>query len=368
MEHVHGVLPVLHAQAEAEFGVGPDVVVHGSAGLLGRQDQVHAKGASHLGDADQLLHELGLLALEFRELVDNDKEVRHRHRGLVALVQPRIEVDVVDAVFRENALPAHVFALDADHGAADLVAGQVGDLAGQVREAGEQVRHAAALEVDDEKADILRAEIDRQGENVGLQGLGFAGACGARHEAVGPVEFFMDIQIAVRAAGLFADQRLHAVVVSVLAPAVQDIEFLKRVDAVHLKKADAGRDLAVGLDLPHPDVGQAPAEILQLAAADRVGREAAALFLLHVHQVIDAGEKLVVFDHGLAGIGELLHGLHHQEGRQAVQRLHVIDVFRQDLSLQDGGVGDENDVMGLCGGVFLCPGPGAVLHAGPEDV
>ena len=135
MKHVHTVLPVLHAQAQTELGVRPDVVIHSTAGLLCRQDQVHTKGTSDLGDADELLHELRFLTLEFCELVDDDKQMRHRYTRLVALIQTGIEIDIIDTVLGEDALPAHIFTLDTDHGAAHLVAGQVGDLSSQMRQA-----------------------------------------------------------------------------------------------------------------------------------------------------------------------------------------------------------------------------------------
>lgn len=52
----------------------------------------------------------------------------------------------------------------------------------------------AALVVDEDEGHFLRAEIQRQREDVGDDELTFAGAGHAGHQTVGAVEFFVEIQ------------------------------------------------------------------------------------------------------------------------------------------------------------------------------
>ena len=125
--------------------------------------------------------------------------------GVAALVEGRIAVDVVDAVFRENALAAAVLRLNRDHSALDLIAGQVRDGANHMREAVEQVRHTAALIVDDKESDILGTVVDRKGENIRLQGFGFAGACRTGNQTVGAMVFLVNVQITGRVSATETD-------------------------------------------------------------------------------------------------------------------------------------------------------------------
>lgn len=147
-----------------------------------------------------------------------------------------------------------------------------------MRQVGEEVGHPASLEVDNEKTDIFWAEVDGQGKNIGLQSLRLSRPSRSGNQSVRAVKFLVDIKIAVRAAGLTPDQGFHAIIVPVLAPSVQDIEFFHAIDAVHLKEADSRGNLAVGFNLAHTNVGQTAAEVLQLLPADNIGREGAALF------------------------------------------------------------------------------------------
>ena len=220
VQHIIAVLPILHSQAETKSRIAPDIVIDGTAGLLGRQDQMHSQASSHLGDADQLLHELRLLPLQFRELIDDDEQVGNRFLRLMLLIHSGIGIDMVDAVLRQQSLASPVLALDGNHRSLHLIAGQVRDLPRQVRQAGKEVRHATALEVDDKEGHILRAEIQRQGENIGLQGFTLSGACRTCHQAVGAVVFFMQIEITEASARLLSDRHPHRLVISAFLPAL----------------------------------------------------------------------------------------------------------------------------------------------------
>ena len=87
MQHIIAVLTVLHPQAEPELGVAPDVVVYGSAGLLGREDQVYAQAPAHLRHADQLFHKFRLFPLQLCKLINDDKQMRHGNRSLAVFIQ-----------------------------------------------------------------------------------------------------------------------------------------------------------------------------------------------------------------------------------------------------------------------------------------
>ncbi len=198
----------------------------------------------------------------------------YREGGLAVLVQLGVEVDVVDIVLVKDPLAALVLALDRDHGPVDLVPGQVRDLADQVGQPVEKVRHAAALIVDDEKADVVRAEVHRQGQHIGLQGLGLAGACGAGHQTMGAVVFLMDIQIAQVAACPHAPLGPHVLVVAVLPPALLHAQLLRAVHLEHLQEGEGIGDIPALLHLLYLHPGQTSSHALHgavghLVEADR---------------------------------------------------------------------------------------------------
>ena len=121
VKHVHTILPVLNPQAKTKLRVGPDIVIDRSAGFLRGQYQMNAKRTSYLCDADKLLHKFRFFPLQFCKLIDNDKQVRNRHRGFVALIKTCVKVYIVDAVLSKYTLSPRIFTLDADHRTAHLV-------------------------------------------------------------------------------------------------------------------------------------------------------------------------------------------------------------------------------------------------------
>ena len=88
--------------------------------------------------------------------------MRDRHLCLSVFVKLGIGIDIVDAALIEQSLPAPVLTLDGYHRSGDLVSGQVRDRTHDVRKVREKVGHSAALIVDQEKAHVVRAEVDRQ--------------------------------------------------------------------------------------------------------------------------------------------------------------------------------------------------------------
>ena len=87
-----------------------------------------------------------------------------------------------------------------------------------MRQPVKQVCHTAALVVNDEKADIIRAEVQSQGQHISLKGLGFSGSCSSCYQAVRSVIFLMDIQITHLSSGLYPHLSLHVLIVPVLSP------------------------------------------------------------------------------------------------------------------------------------------------------
>ena len=353
MQHVHTVLPVLYAKAELELGVGPDIVVNCTAGLLCRKDQVHAKTSADLRDADQLLHEFRLFSLELRELIDDDKQMRNRLIRLMVLVKLCIQINIIDAVIREDPLPSQVLTLDTDHSPAHLVSGQVTDQSCKVRNARKQVRHTAALEVDDKEADVLRAEVDCKRKDIGLQSLTLTGTCSTGYQAVRSVEFFMYIQITQVSARFYADGNAHTVVGTVFAPAFKYKEVLHRVRFVHFHKADRIGDLCAFLCLLNLNVGERLSESLKRADTHCIGGEDLHLGPVNFHEVIDGVIITVIFNDHLAAVGKLGERLYHEKCSHAVFRSGMIDVFGEHLSFQAGTVLNKDHIVRLRDHAFL---------------
>ena len=79
---------VRHAQRDAQVGVGAQVVLDDARRALRRHDQVDAERPAALGDVDDAVDELGHLARERGELVDDEHE-RRRGVGVAAASRAR---------------------------------------------------------------------------------------------------------------------------------------------------------------------------------------------------------------------------------------------------------------------------------------
>ena len=162
VQHAHTVLFILYPQTPSEFCVAPDVIIHSSLRFLCRQDQMYPKASSHLRHTDQLFHEIRLFPFQLRKLINDDEQMGNGHCRFSVFIQPGIAVDVVHTVVIENLLPPPVFTFDRYHGTMHLIARQIGNLPCQMRQIRKQVRHTAALEINDEKGHVVRAEIHSQ--------------------------------------------------------------------------------------------------------------------------------------------------------------------------------------------------------------
>ena len=174
LEHAAAVRLVLHLQADAEAGVALDLSVNDARGLLRGQDQVHAQASADAGRADQLVHEVRLLLLEFGKLVRHDDDMLHRlgHRALAEelLIAVDVQVALLEAVAHllEDALAAFELRGKGVHGAVDAhAAAQVVDDAHHMGQGLQGIGHAAALVVDQHEADLQGAVCHRHGKQVG---------------------------------------------------------------------------------------------------------------------------------------------------------------------------------------------------------
>ncbi len=126
-------------------------------------------------------------------------------------------------MFVKNTLSSLILTLNGNHGTLHLISRQVGYLSDHMRQTVEQIGHTAALVINNEEADVVRAEIQRQRQYVCLQRLTLAGTCRSGDQAMRAVIFFMNIQIPAAAARFLSDHGLHAVVSSIFTPFIQYI-------------------------------------------------------------------------------------------------------------------------------------------------
>ena len=159
MQHIHTVLAILHPQTEFKLGVAPYIIIHGSAGLLRRQNQVYAKASSDLGHTDQFPHKIRFFPLKFRKLVDNNEKMRHGLPGLPVFIKARIGINVIDPILIKDPLTAEIFTFYRNHGTVHLISGKVGNLPQDMGKPRKQIPHTPALIVDNKETDIIRAEI-----------------------------------------------------------------------------------------------------------------------------------------------------------------------------------------------------------------
>ena len=270
----------------------------------------------------------------------------------------------------EDALAAVDLAVQRGQGAADGAGAlQVVDGAGGVGQVQEGIRHAAALVVDQYELHLLRAVVQRQGEDVGLQHDRFARARGAGDQAVGAVILVGDVQHEGVGAGGVADDGAQALVGVILAPHTPDVQLLGAAHVVDVQEGHQRGDGGVLRRVLHAQGRQVPGEAGQQVA---VG-----VFVVHLGGVAQGGVQLAGpgrhVEHQVALLGQKL-----QAGRDDDQR-HAQAAGEQlahdGLVLQEGGVGAEYDVVGQrqralaevlfvhgVAGVFLGGGAAHVQH------
>ena len=154
-----------HPQADPQRAVGEQALAHHARRALGAEHEVHAERAAARRDVGEHRVQLGVLAEQRGELVDDDHEPRQ--------VDARIEDVARPGAGELRLAPAHLGAQALDR-PARARAVEVGDHAGDVRHVGERVERGAALEVGEEEAHLARRVRRAQREDPGDEQLGLA--------------------------------------------------------------------------------------------------------------------------------------------------------------------------------------------------
>ena len=228
LEHFVGILLIRHPQAQAEPGVGPDLVVHHAGGLLSGQNEVYAQRTAHPGRRYQRPYKFRLFFFQLRELVGDYQQMGHGLAGGAGSVKLYIGVDMLYLVLVEYPLAAAYLGVDGEKRPVGGVAAQIGYHARKMGKPLKALGHAAALVVDEHEGHFVRVVIDDQRQDIALQSFRFARAGGAGHKTVGAVVFFVDVQIQGLVARLVADEGAHTFIGAVFQPFVVHIQGFHR--------------------------------------------------------------------------------------------------------------------------------------------
>ena len=217
-----------------------------------------AQGPAYPGSADDLLHEVGILGLQLGEFVHYHYQVGHRLLHLAAFVELYVVVDMVDAASGKHLLTVHQLGLYGHERAVYLPSVYVGDGPHQVGQVGELVGHAAALEVDDDEAYVIRMIQRCHGKDVGLQDLALSRACGSCHQAVRAVGLSLVayIQIHYFVLAFDSQRRRHGLVDLGLFPSLSQVQVVHVGDGKQLEEGDVPGQLAFQAHLVHIDRSQ----------------------------------------------------------------------------------------------------------------
>ena len=155
-------------------------------GPLGGEDQVDAERTAALGDVDQAGDEVGQLAHQGGELVDDEQQpgqrpAGRRRRASACPGSPRCPWRRPAA---SSVLAAAQLGAERHQRPLDQVGVEVGDHADGVRQVRALLERAAALVVDQDEGHLVRPVGDGERGDEGLQQLGLAGAGGAGDQRV----------------------------------------------------------------------------------------------------------------------------------------------------------------------------------------
>ena len=195
MKDVIRILLVLNTEAELESGVAPDIIINSPAGLLGGQNKVYTQTAAHLGHTDEFPHKIRLVAFQFGKFIYNNEEMWDCDNCFASLEKACVLVDVIYSELAEYLLPTSVFAFDWDHCPMYLVPRQIRDITCQMRQWGKQVCHTSAFKINEEKGNVIRTEIDGQGQDICLQDFTFTRPCCTGDQAVWSVVVFVNVKV-----------------------------------------------------------------------------------------------------------------------------------------------------------------------------
>ena len=305
---------------------------------------MNAQASPDLGDTDEFLHEIRFFPLQFGKLIDDDKQMGDRFLHIAAFVQLGVFVDIVDPRAVEHSLPPAVLTFDRHHGAPDLSTGEVGDGTQKVGESVKEVGHSAALVIDNKEADIIRAVFDRQRQQIGLQGLGLTGSCGACHQSVRSVVFLMHVHIHTGMAALDAHQSLYIFVDPVFAPQFLRVQIIETVYTVHFKEGHCIRDLAALVGLLDPHAGDRGSKTVESMCFHMV-KFYLPVFLRYLLCFHDPAEGFVILQYIAALVGQMLDRVGQDHCRQPHFLRYFKNIVGDQLSPDQGGIRKEEDVM-----------------------
>ena len=182
-DHRAAVDGVRHAQADPQRAVREQAVADHTGRALRAEDEVHAEGAAAGRDIREDGMQLGMVAQQRRELVDDDHESRQ--------VDPRIE-DVAGPRAGDGGLAQPDLGAQALDRASRAGAVQIRDDARDVRHARERVERRPALEVGEQEAHLAGGVRRAQREDPGDEQLALARAGDSRDDRVRAVRDEVD--------------------------------------------------------------------------------------------------------------------------------------------------------------------------------
>ena len=145
---------------------------------------MYSETAPALCDVDESVHKIRQLVAQRGELVDNNEQSRKRPRGASSA---RIALAVGHFGTAQQPFSMSELRLEAANGASAERGVEIRHESHDMREPGACVERAAALVVDEDERQLIRAALDRKAEHETAEQFGLPGAGGPTDEAVRPV-------------------------------------------------------------------------------------------------------------------------------------------------------------------------------------
>ena len=186
------VRAILESERDPQVGVGPDVIGDDTGRTLRGEHEVNAEAATALGDRHERAQEVGEFLGQRRELVDDHHQTRQRF-GDGAAVGSQV---IGSSGPQEQFAAAHLGVEAHQHPLGQTVV-EVGHHTDRVREPRAGVERRAALVVDEDHRDEVRARTGRERHDERAQQFALARARGAGDQAVRAVAYEIDVNHAV---------------------------------------------------------------------------------------------------------------------------------------------------------------------------
>ena len=184
-----------HPQGDAQVRVRPQVVLDDAGRALGREDEVQPERAATLGDVDDPVDELGDLLGQGGELVHHD----HQGGGCLRVADALEREQVLGLLAVEEVLATTQLRAERGQRPPHQVRREVGHETHRVREVHAVREGRAALVVDEEEGDPVRAVGRGHPEHPRLEELALARTRRAADEGVRTLRAQVEHELAVRA-------------------------------------------------------------------------------------------------------------------------------------------------------------------------